>query len=93
MKFAFSKPFAFEGETYESLDIPLESMSGKDFCEAQKGWKKAGGVAVIPAMDSEFCAHIAAKMAKKPLEFFEALPVRDFCQLTQAVSNFLLASD
>lgn len=91
MKYTFTKPYEFEGKTYNELEFDLEGMKGSDFAEAKKQFAKMGNFAAVPSADSEFCAVLLSRLAKVPLEFFEGLPVKDYCALTQSVSNFLLA--
>ena len=90
MKYEFSKPYKFEGKEYKTIEIPLEEMTGADFAACKRSWAKEGNFSALPAMDSEFAARVAAKLAKQPVEFFEAMPAGDYCKITQAVSNFLL---
>lgn len=89
-KYTFSKPYEFEGETYEFIEYDLDSLKGKDIAEVKRQFNRAGNFAAVPAADSEFCALILAKVSKKPLEFFNDLPAKDYCALTQEVGNFLL---
>lgn len=91
MEYIFSKPYEFEGKTYEKLEFDLENLKGSDFAAAKKMFVKSGSFAVIPQMDSEFCAVILEKVSKQPLAFFEGLPAKDYCGITQQVANFLTA--
>ena len=90
MKYTFIKPYEFEGKTYTELDVDIEGMTGADFAAAKKQFTKEGNFVALPAADTEFCACLLARLTKQPLEFFEHLPVKDYCALTQSVSNFLL---
>lgn len=89
--YTFSKPYEFEGETYESIEFDLESLKGSDISAAKKTFSAAGGFSPLPATDSDFCALILARLTKKPVEFFNDMPAKDYCNLTQQVSNFLLS--
>jgi len=89
-RYTFSKPFEFEGKTYEFIEYDLNGLKGSDIAKVKREFNKAGNFSVIPAMDSEFCALILAKVAKLPLEFFNELPAKDYCSLTQEVGNFLM---
>ena len=90
MKYTFIKPHEFEGKTYTELDVDIEGMTGADFAAAKKQFAKDGNFVALPAADTEFCAYLLAKLTKQPLEFFEQMHVKDYCALTQNVSNFLL---
>lgn len=91
MKHVFSKPYEFEGETYEEFEIDLESLKGSDIAKIKKSWSAAGNFSALPVTDSEFCVMVLAKVTKKPLEFFEELPANEYCQMTQNVTNFLMS--
>ena len=87
----FEKPFEFEGKTYEQIEFDLEGLKGSDISAAKKRFAKEGNFAALPAMDSDFCAILLARMCKLPDEFFAELPAREFCAVTQKVANFLMA--
>lgn len=89
-KFTFSKPYEFEGETYEDIEFDLDSLKGSDISAVKRTFSNAGGYSPVPATDSDFCALILARVTKKPVEFFTEMPAKDYCALTQRVSNFLL---
>lgn len=90
MKYTFQKPFEFEGKEYTELDIPLDGLTGSDINAAKKEWQTEGNFSPILASDPGFCASVAARACKLPIEFFHALPAKDYMKLTQEVSNFLL---
>lgn len=91
MKHVFSKPFEFEGKEYKEIDIKLDALTGRDISVAKREWAGDGNFSPVPASDQDFCVAVAAKASKLPIEFFYALPAREYTKLTQAVSNFLLA--
>jgi hypothetical protein len=91
MKHVFDKPVTFEGTEYTELEMNLDSLTGKDISQAKRLWAGAGNFSPVPAADMDFCAALAAQASKQPLEFFEALPAKEYTKLTQAVSNFLLS--
>ena len=91
MTYKFSKPYEFEGKTYEELTIDLESLKGSDIATVTRQWNQAGNFAALPKIDCDFCARLAARVAKQPLEFFNEMPGRDYSNITQEVSNFLMS--
>lgn len=91
MEYVFTKPYEFEGKEYKSIEFDLEGLKGSDIAAAKREFNRGGNFAAVPSADSEFCAMILARVAKQPLEFFEQLPAKDYCAITQLVSNFLLA--
>ena len=91
MKHVFSKPYEFEGKTFKEIEFDLDSLKGSDISAAKKEFAATGNFSPVPSTDSDFCAILLARMTKQPVEFFTGLPARDYCSLTQQVSNFLIA--
>lgn len=91
MKHVFVIPFKFEDKEYKELDIDLDALTGQDISAAKREWAASGNFSPVPTSDSDFCATVAARATKLPVEFFYALPAREYTRLTQAVSNFLLS--
>lgn len=91
MRYEFKKPYEFEEVTYTELEYDLDALTGADISAAKRQYAAAGNFSPIPTTDSDFCVYILARVTKKPLEFFTEMPARDYCALTQQVSNFLMA--
>lgn len=89
-KYVFSKPYEFEGKVFEFVEFDLDSLKGSDISEVKKTFVASGYYSPLPSTDSDFCALILARITKQPLEFYTQMPARDYCNLTQRVSNFLL---
>lgn len=90
MKVELSKPYQFDGVEYKEIELDLDSLTGRDVSAAKKDWARQGNFAAITAVDVDFCACLAAKACKQPVEFVEGLPAKDYCRVAQEVSNFLL---
>lgn len=90
-KYTFNKPYEFEGKTYNFVEFDLTTLKGSDISQAKKLFVAGGNYSPLPATDPDFCALILARITKQPVEFFTEMPARDYCALTQRVSNFLLA--
>lgn len=90
MKFTLSKPYAFEGKEYTELDLDLDALTGRDVALSKREWSRSGGYTPLVTFDLEFCAYLGAKAAGLPFEFVEKLPAKDYCLLSQTVSNFLM---
>lgn len=90
MKVELSKPYQFDGVEYKEIELDLDSLTGRDVSAAKKDWARQGNFAAITAVDVDFCACLAAKACKLPVEFVEGLPAKDYCRVAQEVSNFLL---
>ncbi|MDR1516433.1 MAG: phage tail assembly protein [Synergistaceae bacterium] len=87
----FKDPFVFEGEECDGVDLDLDRLTGNDLEKAQEivlGQKKM--TSNMPEFSKSYCAQVAALAAKKPVEFFRALPVREYVKVTIEVQNFLL---
>lgn len=90
MKYIFEKPYQFEGETYTNIEFDLDSLKGSDIAAVKRKYVVAGGAALVPTSDMEFSVLLLNRVTKKPIEFFNGLPARDYVQLTLTVSNFLM---
>lgn len=91
MKHVFAKPYEFEGKTYDAVEFDLDSLKGSDISAAKREFTATGNFSPLPTTDYDFCAILLARMTKHPVEFFTELPAREYCALTQKVSNFLIA--
>ena len=73
----FNKPYRFEGETYQSVDLSrIEDISAEDMIAADKYLTRSGNFSVMPEMSLEYALFIAARATGKPVEFFRGLPRR-----------------
>lgn len=90
MEYKFNKPYNFEGKDYESISFDLDALTGRDIAAAKREFAATGNFSAVPAADSEFCALVLARACKLPKEFFDGLPAKEYCALTQQVTNFLL---
>ncbi|MBR1953283.1 MAG: phage tail assembly protein [Lentisphaeria bacterium] len=91
MEYKFSKPFEFEGKTYEKLDIDLDNLTGEDLEVIEKQMQDEKIFAPVPAIHRGYCARVGAVAAKVPPVFFKKLPAKAYTQITQEISNFLLS--
>ena len=90
MKHKFSSSVSFEGTEYTELDLNLDALKGIDISEAKREWAAAGNFSPVPSTDMDFCAIVAARASKQPLEMIMDLPAKEYTKLCQAVSNFLM---
>lgn len=86
----FSKPYVFEDEEVKEIEIDLESLKGSDIAAAKKEFSQEGNFAVLLASDPVFCMMLAARLTKRPKEFFDDLPGKDYLAISQEIQNFLL---
>ncbi|GHV50428.1 hypothetical protein FACS1894216_02610 [Synergistales bacterium] len=91
MLIKFKKPVKFEGEEYSEVDLDLDALTGNDLEKAQEILTAARkGGAGLPEFSKAYLSQVAALAAKKPVEFFRALPCYEYVRVTLAVQNFLL---
>lgn len=90
----FKKPFVFEGDTYESVDLSgLEEISARDMIAVNKTIERGGTVNMLPEMSLEYACLISARVTGKPVEFFQALPPKEALKIKNRVTNFLYGED
>lgn len=90
MKFTLSAPYNFEGNDFAEIELDLEKLTGRDVSAAKRAWQRGGNFSPLITVDTDFCAYLGAKAAGMPFEFVEGLPAKDYCRISQAVSNFLM---
>ena len=90
----FHSTYAYEGETYDSVDLSgLEKLRADDMIAVNKIMERSGTVNVIPEMSLEYACLISARATKKPVEFFRQLPPKDALKVKNRVTNFLYGED
>lgn len=92
----FKRPYVFEHVEYKEIDLScLEDMKASDMIEVNRIMKRtaAGGVDVMPEVSLEYACNIAAKAARKPIEFFLQLPPREAMRVKNKVMGFLFGSE
>lgn len=90
MILTFAKPYQFEGQTYNEVDLSgMEDTTGGDLSAVGKILTKKGIVAPVPEMTMEFSQYMAARVSRLPVEFFMGLPSREAIKLKNLVTGFL----
>ena len=88
----FSRPYTFEGETYEEIDLSgLETVTAGDIIRVNNLLKK--GHDLVPELSMQFACHMAARVSHKPVEFFTRLPARDGMKVKNVVTGFIFGAD
>lgn len=89
MEYKLSKEIEFEGTKYSTLNVDLDSLTGRDLVNAES---EAYAILNRPATDLDKVYHacIASRAAKVPSELFNALPAKDFAKIAREVQSFLL---
>lgn len=89
-----AKPYKFEGTEYTEVDLHgLEDTTAADLSAVGKILAKQGVVSPMPEMTMDFSQYLAARVAKKPVEFFQGLPAREAVKLKNIVTGFLYGED
>ena len=85
----FNKPFKFEEENYEGVDLSgLENLTAKDLTEIEKKYFRMGVTSFSPENTSTYARMVAQKTSGLPIEFFEQLPVKDTIKIKNVVTGF-----
>lgn len=86
----FSKPYFFEGSTYDSVDLSgIDGLTGDDLLEADRAFSASGQFSPLPEMTLAYAFSIAATVTKQPIEFYRALPAKDGLKVKNEVIRFL----
>lgn len=88
MKYEFTQPYQFEGKVFEEIEIDLESLKGSDMSAVKRQFAAKGLRSMAPIFDADYCALVAARAAKLPIEFFDEMPAKDYIEITSSVTNF-----
>lgn len=91
----FKKPFTFEQKEYEEIDLTgLDDLTAQDMVSVDRILKRhSSGIDVMPEVSMEYALNLAAKAAKQPIEFFQALPPREAMKVKNRIMGFLFGSD
>ncbi len=90
LKVVFAKPYIFEGETYNEIDLSgLEDMTGEDLIRIEKALRMTGVKSLNFETTPEGAFMYAAQAAGVPVEFFDLLPIVEARKIRIVVINFL----
>lgn len=64
-KLVLTKPIKIDGEEYKELSYDLENFTARDKMEAGKKYKKDGGIASVPDLDSDYHLYLFAQAVAK----------------------------
>ena len=91
--YVISRPFEFEGNKYEKLNLAFEKLTGNDLlsCENELNATVPDGTFIpMKEIDKRYLALVVAKAAGVPSELIRKLPAKDFSKVTVRAQNFLL---
>ena len=94
LKITFSKPYNFEGEMFEGIDLScLEDIKGRQLTAIEKAFGKAGVVSSMPETTSTYAKIAASAATGLPAEFFEDLPGKEVRKIKSTVTRFFYEED
>lgn len=81
----FSKPFEFEGKTFESIDLSnLEDVTAAQLVSVEEQV-----TAIVPELSMDYALLLAAKVSNQPAAFFQSLPGKEGLKVKRVVQGFL----
>ena len=90
----FNKPYTFEGETYDKIDLSgLDNLTAADMIAANKILDRTGSFTFLPEMSLEYACIIAAKATKLPVEFFKGLHPKESVKVKNRVTDFFYGEE
>ncbi len=94
MKIKLKKAIEYKGAEYKELDMDLDALTGAQLIKAKsqltvRADSPINFDTIAPQLSMEFQARVAAEASGVPYEVIQALPAKDFVQVTNAVRDFL----
>lgn len=85
----FSKPYVFEDDTYEGIDMSgLEKLTADDLTDIEKKFYKLSIASFNPENTAAYAKIVAWKATGLPIEFFNCIPIKDMLKIKSRVVNF-----
>ncbi len=85
----FKKPFQWEDDTYNGLDLSgLEALTAKDLEGIERKFYRMGITSFNPENTVTYAKVVAQVATGMPAEFFEQLPVPEIMEIKRAVISF-----
>ncbi|MGG4346443.1 phage tail assembly protein [Paenibacillus lautus] len=87
------RPITFEGKEIKSLNLDFENLGGNELtnCARLAQRMDPNEVPVVRALSINYQVAVAARAAGVAPELILELKAKDFTQVTQLASNFLIA--
>lgn len=84
----FAKPVQFEGKTFAELDLSeIENLTGAQIAHFETATQERG--IIVPEISLVYAFLAASAATGLPIEFFEALKVKESLKVKRAVSAFM----
>ncbi|ARD47573.1 phage tail assembly protein [Sporosarcina sp. P33] len=96
-KVKLKRPVDFEGQTYRSVKLRLENLTGADIEAAEVQFMASNpeiaATTPLKEMSKGFLSIVAAKAMGKPVEFVKKLSAPDYSRVTTKVQIFLMSGE
>lgn len=97
----FSRPFQWEGKTYDKLTFHWDTLTGADHLEIEFEMMKQGKTLVVPEFTGEYLCGMAVRACDELREIapptrkiaMKALPLKDFSAICSKARSFLMRSE
>lgn len=87
----FEKTYKFEGKEYDKIDLSgMRKMNTTDSQELDDVMRAMGRVLVNKFRDTMYCKHVAMRATSLPVEFFNALSMKDINEVGNVVQYYFL---
>jgi hypothetical protein len=92
--FKLRRPLDFEGQTYESLSLDFDALTGHDIISSEQQYRAEDPEAAVfgREVNKAYLTYIVARAAKVHADVIRALPAGDFTRVTMKAQNFLLVT-
>ncbi len=90
----FSRPFTYEGKTYETLTFDFGKLTGKDALAIQDTLDAQGKAVVVKQMNDNYLLQVAVRACTIPIgaDVLSAAPLSEFNKIMGRARSFLLRS-
>lgn len=90
-----SRPVTYEGKTFQKVALDFERLTGNDALAIEGEMQAMGKPVIIPSLSGEYLVRMAARACVDSVgvDFFAALPIRDYHTIRSKARNFLHRSE
>jgi len=82
--------FAWEDNpSVSEIALNFGKMNGKIATEAERAVNVTGNFSFVPALNADYCKHVAAAISGMPVRVFDKMPYADFDVIRQTVGAFI----
>lgn len=91
----FTKPFVYDGNTYEELTFDWGSLTGRDGLAIENELQSLGKPVIIPTLSGEYLLRMAVRACDKSIgaDAFELMSLSDYNRIRSSARSFLLKSE